>query len=316
MPYKALVTGGSGFIGSHIVRALVSKGHPVRILDDLSSGRRSNLSGIEDQVEFVEADFAAPGVARAACEGIEVVFHQGAIPAVPRSVEDPSGTFRVNVGGTHELLLAAQSAGVRRFVLASSSSVYGPGPSLPKVETQHPEPVSPYAAQKLSAEQLAMSFFHSFGLETVALRYFNVYGPRQDPKSGYAAVIPAFAASLLSGRSGRINGDGSYSRDFAFIDDVVAANLAAAEAPKAPGNWINIAGGQRITILELYQAIAASLGVADLPPDLGPLRVGDIPHSLADVSRAKELLDWTPQVSLEDGIARTIASYRLELGLG
>lgn len=244
------------------------------------------------------------------------MFHQGAIPAVPRSVEDPTGTFRVNVSGTHLLLLAAREAGVRRFVLASSSSVYGPGPGLPKVETQHPNPVSPYAAQKLSAEQLAMSFFHSFELETVALRYFNVYGPGQDPKSGYAAVIPAFASALLAGRAGRINGDGSYSRDFSFIDDVVAANLAAATAPQAPGNWINIAGGQRITIGELYQAIADALGVSDLPAELGPLRVGDIPHSQADISRAQELLGWTPQVSLADGIARTVASYRAELASG
>lgn len=316
MSYKALVTGGSGFIGSHLTRALVAAGHEVRVLDDLSSGRRSNLAGIEDQIEFLEADLSQRDVAQAACAGVEVVFHQGAIPAVPRSVEDPLGTFRVNVNGTYELLVAARDAGVRRFVLASSSSVYGPTESLPKVETQHPNPVSPYAAQKLSGEQLAMSFFHSFGLETVALRYFNVFGPRQDPTSGYAAVIPAFAAALLAGRPGRINGDGSYSRDFSYIDDVVAANLAAATAPKAPGNWINIAGGKRITILELYETIARVLGVTDLPPELGPLRVGDIPHSMADVTRARELLGWSAKASLEESIAKTVESYRAEFAQG
>ena len=313
MAYKALVTGGLGFIGSHISRALIAAGHSVRVLDDLSSGRRSNLAGIEDRVELIEGDLSQREIARRACEGVEVVFHQGAVPAVPRSIEDPLSTFRVNVSGTNELLVAARDAGVRRFVFASSSSVYGPSEVLPKVETQSPHPVSPYAAHKLSAEQLCMSFFHSFGLETVALRYFNVFGPRQDPHSGYAAVIPAFALALLAGKPVTINGDGSYSRDFTYIDDVVAANLAAADAPGAPGHWINIAGGKRITILELHDGIAEALGV-DLPPILGPLRAGDIPHSMAAVDRARDLLGWSPKVSLEEGLRRTVESYRHELG--
>lgn len=313
MAYKALVTGGCGFIGSHISRALIAAGHSVRILDDLSSGRRSNLAGFEDRVELIEGDLSQREVAQEACAGVEVVFHQGAIPAVPRSIVDPLATFRVNVSGTNELLVAAKEAGVRRFVFASSSSVYGPTDVLPKVETQSPQPVSPYAAHKLSAEQLCMSFFHSYGLETVALRYFNVFGPRQDPHSGYAAVIPAFATALLAGRPGTIHGDGSYSRDFSYIDDVVAANLAAATAPRAPGHWINIAGGKRITILELHQEIAKVLGV-DLQPILGPVRGGDIPHSMAAVDRARDLLEWAPQVSLEEGLRRTVESYRQELG--
>lgn len=313
MPYSALVTGGCGFIGSHIVRTLLSRGHEVRVLDDLSTGRRSNLAEVEGQYELLIGDLSDPAQAREACAGVEVVFHQGAIPAVPRSIEDPRGTFRVNVHGTNELLLAARDAGARRLVFASSSSVYGPGESLPKVEDQHPNPVSPYAAQKLAAEQLCASFWHAYGFETVALRYFNVYGPGQDPRGGYAAVIPAFTAALLEGRAGRINGDGSFSRDFSYIDDVVRANLAAAEAPRAPGQWVNIAGGRRITVLELYEQIAAALGRRDLPPILGPVRVGDIPHSMASVARAAELLGWAPEVPFAEGIARTVAAYRAEL---
>ncbi len=311
---KALVTGGFGFIGSHLVRALLARGDQVRVLDDLSTGRRENLSDRVDQVEVIEADLADPEVAARACEGIEVIFHQGAKASVPRSIEDPAGTFRVNVVGTHGLLLAGREAGVRRLVFASSSSIYGPTETLPKLETMTPNPVSPYAAQKLSAEQLCMAFSRSMGIEAVALRYFNVYGPRQDPHSGYAAVIPAFASGLLRGEPGKINGDGSFSRDFSFVQDVVRANLLAAEAPEAPGNWINIAGGKRITILELHQRIAAAAGREDIEPILGPVREGDVPHSLASTELAKQLLDWEPQVSLEDGIQQTVAAYREELG--
>lgn len=312
---KALVTGGFGFIGGHLVRALLARGDEVRILDDLSTGRRENLDDVVDQIEVLEEDLADPQVVARACEGVEVIFHQGAKASVPRSIKDPEGTFRVNVVGTHGLLLAGREAGVRRLVFASSSSIYGPTETLPKIETMPPNPVSPYAAQKLSAEQLCMAFSHSMGVEAVALRYFNVYGPRQDPNSGYAAVIPAFSASLLKGEPGQINGDGSFSRDFSFVDDVVRANLLAAESPTAPGNWINIAGGKRITILELHQRIAAAAGREDIEPILGPVREGDVPHSLASTERAKELLGWEPQVSLADGIARTVAAYREELGL-
>ena len=312
---KALVTGGFGFIGGHLVRALLARGDSVRVLDDLSTGRRENLADVVDRLEVIEADLADPEVAARACEGVEVIFHQGAMASVPRSIQDPAGTFRVNVVGTHGLLLAGREAGVRRLVFASSSSVYGPTETLPKLETMTPNPVSPYAAQKLSAEQLCMAFSRSMGIEAVALRYFNVYGPRQDPHSGYAAVIPAFASSLLRGEPGQINGDGSFSRDFTFVEDVVRANLLAAESPTAPGNWINIAGGKRITILELHQRIAAAAGREDIEPILGPVREGDVPHSLASTEQAKELLGWEPQVQLAEGIAQTVAAYRQELGL-
>ncbi|MGE0709475.1 MAG: NAD-dependent epimerase/dehydratase family protein [Planctomycetota bacterium] len=306
---QVLVTGGCGFIGSHLVRALLARGDRVRVLDDLSSGKRENLAGVEQDVELVVADLADPAVAPRACAGIDLVFHQGAVPAVPRSIADPAGTFRVNVVGTHALLLAARAAGVRRFVLASSSSVYGPTAELPKHEEMPPFPVSPYAAQKLAAEQLALAASRSLGIPAVALRYFNVYGPRQDPRGGYAAVIPAFASRLLRGEAPTINGDGSYSRDFSFVEDVVRANLAAGEEQAAVGHAINVAGGRRITILELYQRIAAAVGREDLAPVLGETREGDIPHSLASIERARRLLGWTPQVSLEEGLRRTVESY-------
>jgi UDP-glucose 4-epimerase len=309
-----LVTGGCWFIGSHLVRALLERGDKVRVLDNLSTGRRENLADVFEHLEFMEADLADPEVARRACEGAELVFHQGAIGAVPRSIEDPRETFRVNVAGTHGLLLAARAAGVQRFVYASSSSIYGPSASLPKHELLPPDPVSPYGAQKLSSEQLTAAFARALGLETVSLRYFNVYGPRQDPHSGYAAVIPAFASRLLKGEPGRINGDGTYSRDFTYVADVVRANLLASTSADAVGHWINIAGGQRITILELHQRIAASAGHADLQPILGPERAGDIPHSLASIERAREFLGWAPEVSLADGLERTVAAYRDELG--
>ena len=314
MSSHVLVTGGCGFIGSHLVRALLAQGARVRVLDDLSTGRASNLEGVERaHLELIQDDLRDPAACRRACAGVEVVYHQAAVPSVPRSVEEPETTFAVNVGGTHTLLLEARAARVRRVVLASSSSVYGDQPELPKHERMPPAPASPYAAQKLAGEQLALAFSRSMGIEAAALRYFNVYGPRQDPSSGYAAVIPAFAAALLRGQAPRINGDGEQTRDFTFVEDVVRANLAACEAPGASGQTFNVAGGRRITINELFRRVADALGLSDARPEHGPARAGDVRDSLASIEAAREVLGWAPQVSLEEGIARTVAAYQAEL---
>lgn len=310
MSGRALVTGGCGFIGSHLVRALLARGHAVRVLDDLSSGHRANLADVLGEVELIEADLRDPAARARACEGVEVVFHQGAVPSVPRSVAEPERTFSVNVVGTHDLLLSARAAGARRLVFASSSSVYGDQPTLPKHEQQPPAPVSPYAAQKLAGEQLGMAFARSLGLEVVALRYFNVFGPRQDPHSGYAAVVPAFTSALLRGEPPLIHGDGEQTRDFTFVEDVVRANLAAASAPAASGRVFNVAGGRRVSINALFEQLARWVGREDVRPRHGPPRPGDVRDSLASIEAAREGLGWTPEVPLEEGLRRTVEAYR------
>jgi nucleoside-diphosphate-sugar epimerase len=306
---KVLVTGGCGFIGSHLVDALLARGDEVRVLDDLSSGRPENLGASLARVELLQADLRDPATCSRACEGVARVFHQAAIPSVSRSVEQPEATFEVNVVGTHRLLLAARDAGVGRVVLASSSSVYGDVDVLPKREDQLPRPRSPYAAHKLSCEQLGRVFTLSLGLEVVALRYFNVFGPRQDPASDYAVVVPAFVARALAGKPATIHGDGGQTRDFTFVGDVAQANLLAAEAEGAAGQVFNVGTGERISILQLQERIAALTG-AGRAPTFGPARAGDVRDSLADPGRAREVLGWRPEVGLDEGLKATIAAMQ------
>lgn len=307
MSELALVTGGAGFIGSHLVHALLARGDRVRVLDDLSSGKRENLAEVARDVELVVGDVRDEAAVAAAVRGAAVVYHQAALPSVPRSIEEPARSFEVNVVGTHRLLLAARAAGARRLVLASSSSIYGDQPELPKHEAMAPRPCSPYAAQKLAGEQLGMACARSLGLEVVALRYFNVYGPRQDPASAYAAVVPAFAAALAAGQRPLIHGDGGQTRDFTFVEDVARANLLAGSVPGASGHAVNVAGGRRVSILEIFGEIARLVG-SDLSPVHGPTRAGDVRDSLASVALAEQVLGWRPTTSLEDGLARTVRS--------
>jgi UDP-glucose 4-epimerase len=307
-----LVTGGAGFIGSHLVEALVDRGERVRVLDNLSTGRRGSLARVLDDVEFVAADVRdAQAVARA-CSGVEVVFHQAALPSVPRSLQDPVTTTKVNVSGTLNVLLAAREAGVRRVVVASSSSVYGGNPTLPQSEKLRPLPLSPYAVSKLAAEGYAAAFWHVWGLETVALRYFNVFGPRQDPAGEYARVVPAFLEALRQGRRPVIYGDGEQSRDFTHVDNVVAANLLAAQAPEAAGEVFNVACGESVTVNRLVAALGAALGEllgTALEPEYRAARSGDPRHTLADLTAARGVLGYEPQVGFEEGLARTAAWY-------
>lgn len=313
MATRVCVTGGAGFIGSHLVRGLLEAGHTVRVLDDLSTGDRANLSEVQDDVELLEADLRDPDACARACAGVEVVYHQGALPSVPRSIKDPLGTFQVNVLGTHQLYLAAREAGVRRVVFASSSSIYGNVPTLPKHEQLAPQPASPYAAQKLAGEQLGMAFTRSMDLEVAALRYFNVYGPRQNTKSGYAAVIAAFASRLLRGEPPRIDGDGGQTRDFTYVGDVVRANMRAASQEGAAGQTMNIACGDRTSINDLYRIIARLTGREDMEPEHAPPREGDVRDSLAAIEHAQRCMGWAPQVSLEEGLRLTVEGYRAAL---
>jgi UDP-glucose 4-epimerase len=301
---KVLVTGGAGFIGSNLALALLARGHEVRLLDNFSTGHRSNLEPLD--AELVEGDLRSYERVAAAVSGIEVVFHQGALPSVPRSIQDPLTSTAVNVEGTLNVLLAARDAGVRRVVFASSSSVYGDAPGMPRRESQPLAPLAPYAVSKLAAEQYCVVANRVFGVETVALRYFNVFGERQDPLSGYAAVIPKFIRVMLDGRPPTIFGDGETSRDFTHIENVVEANLAAAVEPAAAGRVMNIAVGSSHTLNELVGMLQRLLG-SDLEPEYGPPRPGDVTASLADVSLARELIGYEPSVDLEEGLERTIA---------
>jgi UDP-glucose 4-epimerase len=306
---KTLVTGGAGFIGSHLVRALLERGDRVVILDNFSSGRRSNLDELAGEIELVEGDLRSYERVHAAMDGVELVFHEGALPSVPRSVQDPLTTNEVNVSGTLNVLLAARDEDVRRVVFASSSSVYGDADGFPRDETQRPQPLSPYGVAKLAAESYCRAFWQVYGLETVSLRYFNVFGPRQDPNSQYAAVVPRFIARLLKGKPPVIYGDGNQSRDFTYVGNVVAGNLLAASAPDVAGTVLNVATGGSLTVNELCMAIRESLGV-DIEPVYEPARVGEIEHSAADISRASRLLGYQPLQSVEDGITITIESLR------
>ena len=304
---RTLVTGAAGFIGSHLLDRLSRLGEEVEGLDNYSTGRKENVEAISGEV--VEGDINDAALLRKCLSGVEVVFHQAAIPSVPRSVKDPLGTHRANVQGTLTLLVACAEAGVRRLVYASSSSIYGDQPVLPKEESQNPSPLSPYAAQKWSGEVYCRVLGGLTGLETVALRYFNVFGPRQDPDSPYAAVIPIFARALLQGRSPTIFGDGEQTRDFTYVDDVVEANLRAATAQGVSGEVFNVAQGKGTTVNELYRLIRERIG-SDVEPTYAPRRPGDILHSRADVSRLKDRIGYSPTHSLQEGLERTVAWFR------
>jgi len=303
---NVLVTGGAGFIASHISSALVKRGDNVRVLDNLSMGFKHNL---QPGVEFIEGDVADEAVTAKAMKGIELVFHQAALASVPMSLEKPLATNHACVTGTVNVLNQAVKAGVRRVVYAASSSAYGDWPFSAKREVDLPQVLSPYAAAKLAGELYCQAFYHSFGLETVGLRYFNVFGPRQDPASPYSAVIPLFVTAILSGKAPIIFGDGSQSRDFTFVENVVHGNLLAAEAPQAAGQIINMADGRQTTLLRLLELLSARLEI-EVKPDFQPARVGDVRESLADISLARKLLNYEPAVTLEDGLRRTIAYYR------
>jgi nucleoside-diphosphate-sugar epimerase len=304
-----LVTGGAGFIGSHIVDALIGRGQRVRVLDNFSTGHRENLAHLRERIEVIEGDVRDAAAVQAAMDGIEYVLHQAALPSVPRSVADPLTTNEVNVRGTLNVLQAARQTGVHRVVFASSSSVYGNAPALPKAETLPVNPLSPYAVSKLAGECYCRSFHQVYGLPTVALRYFNVFGPRQDPLSQYAAVIPRFITALLHGERPTIYGDGSQSRDFTFVANVVQANLLACEHDEANGQAINVACHEQHTLTELYSRLAELLGTP-LKPQFLTERVGDVQHSLAAIDLAHRLLDYAPVVSWQQGLSTTVAWYQ------
>lgn len=302
---RILVTGGAGFIGSNLVERLVVLGHDVRILDNFSTGHRANLADFLDDIEIVEGDIQSCERVYNAMRGCETVLHQAALPSVPRSIADPLTSHATNATGTLNILLAARDGDVRRLVFASSSSVYGATEGLPKRETMPAVPISPYGTAKLAAESYCRSFHEVYGLETVALRYFNVFGPRQDPASEYAAVIPKFIAALADGRAPVIHGDGEQSRDFTYVDNIVDANLAALDAPGVAGRVYNAACGERITLNELGAELCAQMEV-DIEAQHGPARPGDIRHSVADVQRARDELGYEPQIGLAEGLRRTI----------
>ena len=302
----AVVTGGAGFIGSHIAGALTSSGARVRVLDDLSTGHRENLDEIGGDIDFVQGSVADEQLLSKALENVELIFHEAAIPSVPRSVEAPRNTHIASVDGTFSLLLAAKEAGVRRVVYAASSSAYGDQHTLPKVEKMAPDPLSPYAVAKLVGEYYCRVFTRVYGLETVSLRYFNVFGPRQDPGSQYSGVVSRFISALLGDQRPVIFGDGEQSRDFTYIENVVAANLSAASAPKASGNVINVANGERITLNELLNELKQLTGRTDVTAEHRDSRVGDVRHSLADITMARELLGYESKVGLREGLKRTL----------
>lgn len=303
-----LVTGGAGFIGSHVVERLVTLGHQVRVLDDLSEGRRENLAAVWNRIEFVEGDLRDPEIVRRAVRDMDYVLHQAALRSVPRSVEDPMTTTAVNVLGTVNLLQAAREAGVRRVVFASSSSVYGETSELPLRESQPPRPISPYAVSKLAGEQYCAVFTKLYGLETVSLRYFNVFGPRQDPRSEYAAVIPRFILAALRGEPLEIHGDGLQSRDFTYVENVVEANLRAATQSGIAGEVFNIGCGQRYSVLEVKGHLERILG-RSLPARHTSPRKGDVRHTQADMSKAEAMLGYRPLVSFEEGLRRTVEFF-------
>jgi UDP-glucose 4-epimerase len=308
MSSTCLVTGGAGFIGSHVAQRLVNDGRVVRVVDNLSTGDIRNLAHLRDKVEFLGEDLTNPETCRKAVAGVEVIFHLAALPSVPRSMEDPWGSYHHNVTATMQLLLAARGAGVRRVVYSSSSSVYGDTPVLPKAEPVEPLPRSPYAAAKLAGEQFVLAFARAGMMEGTALRYFNVFGPRQSPASAYAAVIPAFLAAARDGRPARVHGDGGQTRDFTYVDNVVEANLLAATRPEANGVVCNLGAGQRTSLLQLLEMVRSVTG-RDITAEHGPPRAGDVHDSLASLERAKATLGYEPRVGLREGLERTWAWF-------
>lgn len=303
-----LVTGGAGFIGSHLSEELVRRGHTVRVVDDLSTGKRANLAHLPN-VDFVQGDLADPSFARRAVDGCELVLHQAAIPSVPRSVEDPVSSHRANVDGTLNTLVAARDAGVKRVVFAGSSSAYGDTPTLPEHEDMPTSPLSPYALQKVIGEQYLQMFTRLYGLATVTIRYFNVFGPRQDPSSPYSGVISVFAAALLDGRSPTIYGNGEQTRDFTYVANVVEGVLRACDAPRVSGEIINVATGGRVSLNQLFRAMRDLIGV-EVEPTYSDPRPGDVRHSQADISKARRLLGYEPTIDFEEGLRRTVEWYR------
>jgi UDP-N-acetylglucosamine/UDP-N-acetylgalactosamine 4-epimerase len=304
MSENYLVTGGAGFIGSSVVRRLLSQGHTVSVLDNFSTGRRSNLTGVMSDINLFEGDLRSYERVHNAVKGTDVVIHLGALPSVPRSVQDPLTSNEVNVNGTLNVLLAARDNGVRRVVFASSSSVYGANETMPKDESLLPQPISPYGVSKLAAEQYCLAHMAVYGLEAVPLRFFNVFGPRQDPASQYSAVIPRFIRLALGGQSPVIFGDGKQVRDFTYIDNVVDATTSAAIAPNAPGKAMNIACGNGILLLEVVRAISEALG-REIVPEFEEPRIGDIRESVACIDRAREFLGYEPSVDFAEGVRRT-----------
>jgi UDP-glucose 4-epimerase len=304
-----LVTGGAGFIGSHIAAALVARGDRVRVLDNLSTGRLSNMDGFRQAVEFIEGDLLDSRTVAKAVAGVDCVFHEAALASVPLSVERPLEVHAAGATATLALLDAARRAGVRRVVYAASSAVYGDQPTASKREADLPAPISPYAAAKLAGELYCQAFTATYGLQTVALRYFNVYGPRQDPDSPYSAVIPLFITAMLAGRQPVVYGDGRQSRDFSFVDNVVQANLLAAEAPGAVGRVLNVANGRSVDLLALLDVLNRLLGTR-LAPRFEPPRPGDVRESMADITLARKLLGYEPGVDFEEGLRRSIDYYR------
>ena len=311
-----LVTGGAGFIGSHLVQGLVDRGHRARVLDDLSTGNRDNLAGFDlggvgtgSPVEFSQGSVTDARAVRSVCEGVDGIFHEAAQVSVPQSITRPESSYEINVMGTLRLLEAARETGVKRVVFAASSAAYGNSETLPKIETMPNDPRSPYASGKIAAEHLLRVWGEVHELKTVCLRYFNVFGPRQADDSPYTGVIAIFARALLEGRAPTIYGDGEQTRDFTYIDNVVAANLAAMEADIAPGTVINIGAGERITLNDLYGAMTEILGTP-IAPSYAKERAGDVRHSLADLGRAKELLGYEPAVTWREGLEKTLSWYR------
>ncbi|MBD3368736.1 NAD-dependent epimerase/dehydratase family protein [Candidatus Fermentibacteria bacterium] len=306
---RYLLTGGAGFIGSNIARGCLSRGIEVRILDNFSTGHRSNVEDLRDRLEIVEGDLRSYHIVKSAMEGVDVVLHQGALPSVPRSIADPLTTNEVNVQGTLNVLHSALDQGVGRVVYASSSSIYGDAPQEVKSESLPVRPMSPYAVSKLAGEKYCQVFYRIYGLQTVALRYFNVFGPYQDPDSPYSAVVPLFVRACAEGRRPTIHGDGEQSRDFTYVENVVHGNLLAAESDKAVGQVMNLACGGRVSINRLAAEVARLTGREDLESVHGPPRAGDVRHSLADVSKAEELLGYRPVVDFAEGLARTVEFF-------
>jgi len=304
-----LVTGGAGFIGSHLVAALLERGDRVRVLDNFSTGRRENLTPFLGKIDLIEGDLRSLDDCRRACRDIEFILHEGAVPSVPRSVEEPVMTHQSNIDGTFNILEAARLAKCRRVIYAASSSAYGDTPTLPKHEEILPQPLSPYGVHKLAGEFYCRAYYECFGLETLSLRYFNVFGPRQDPKSQYAAAIPAFVTAILAGKPPTIYGDGEQTRDFTHVANVVHANLLAARAKKTAGQVVNIACGERVSINRIVARINEHLGTS-IKPLYAPARPGDVRDSLADIRLARQLIGFEPPVSFDEGLARTIDWYR------